>query len=90
MPNPQHLLKLQMTAQVVIELESHNNVLLLPLLALGNEVTPQVYEVEVLNDGIPQKRNVEIGSRNDVSVEVISGLKEGDKVIVGRSSETES
>lgn len=88
-PNPQHLLKLQMTAQVVIELESHKNVLLLPLLALGNEVTPQVYEVEVLNDGIPQKRNIEIGGRNDVSVEVIKGLQEGDKVIVGRSSDTE-
>ncbi|HHS2761821.1 TPA: macrolide transporter subunit MacA [Providencia alcalifaciens] len=88
-PNPQHLLKLQMTAQVVIELESHKNVLLLPLLALGNEVSPQVYEVEVLNGGVPQKRTVEIGSRNDVSVEIIKGLQEGDKVITNRSSDTE-
>lgn len=78
-----------MTAQVVIELESHKNVLLLPLLALGNEVSPQVYEVEVLNGGVPQKRTVEIGSRNDVSVEIIKGLQEGDKVITNRSSDTE-
>ncbi len=38
-PNPQHLLKLQMTAQVTIELESRKNVLLLPLSALSLEFT---------------------------------------------------
>ncbi len=89
-PNPQHLLKLQMTAQVTIDLESRNNILLLPLLALGNEVSPQTYEVEILKDGVPQKTTIEIGGRNDVSVEVLKGLSEGDKVIIGRNSDMES
>ncbi|OAT53321.1 macrolide transporter subunit MacA [Providencia heimbachae] len=88
-PNLQHLLKLQMTAQVIIELDSRKNVLLLPLSALGDEVSPQVYEVEVLKDDKAEKKQVEIGSRNDVYVEVVKGLDEGEKIIVGRSG-TES
>ncbi|MCW2258308.1 macrolide-specific efflux system membrane fusion protein [Providencia alcalifaciens] len=85
-PNPEHLLKLQMTAQVKIELESHKNVLLLPLSALGNEVSQFVYEVDVLNNENVEKRQIKIGSRNDVYIEVIDGLKEGEKVIISRSN----
>lgn len=87
-PNPQHLLKLQMTAQVKIDLESHKNVLLLPLSALGDEVSPQVYQVEVLDGEKAEKRQVKIGSRNDVQVEVIEGLKEGEQVVTGRNAES--
>ncbi|EKT61852.1 macrolide transporter subunit MacA [Providencia burhodogranariea DSM 19968] len=85
-PNPEQLLKLQMTAQVKIELESHKNVLLLPLSALGNEVSPLVYEVEILNGESAEKKQIKIGSRNDVYVEVIDGLKEGEQVIISRSN----
>lgn len=88
-PNPQHLLKLQMTAQVKIELDSRKNVLLLPLSALGDEISAQVYEVDVLQGQKAEKKHIEIGSRNDVYVEVIKGLNEGDKVIIGHSG-TES
>lgn len=87
-PNPQHLLKLQMTAQVKIDLESHKNVLLLPLSALGDEVSPQIYEVEVLQGEQAEKRQIKIGSRNDVYVEVTDGLKEGEQVITGRNAES--
>ncbi|EMN4131281.1 MULTISPECIES: macrolide transporter subunit MacA [Providencia] len=85
-PNPQHLLKLQMTAQVQIDLESHKDVLLLPLSALGTEVSPQVYDVEILNGENAEKRQIKIGSRNDIYVEVIDGLKEGEQVITSRST----
>lgn len=87
-PNPQHLLKLQMTAQVTIELESRKNVLLLPLSALGNEISPQTYEVDILQGNKVEKKHVEIGGRNDVYVEITKGLNEGDKVVIGHS-ETE-
>lgn len=85
-PNPEQLLKLQMTAQVKIELESHKNVLLLPLSALGDELSPLIYEVEVLNGESVEKRQIKIGSRNDVYIEVIDGLKEGEQVIISRSN----
>lgn len=84
-PNPQHLLKLQMTAQVKIELDSHQNVLLLPLSALGDEISPLSYEIEVLKEGKAEKKKIEIGSRNDVQVEILKGVDEGEKVIVGHS-----
>ncbi|MBQ0533218.1 macrolide transporter subunit MacA [Providencia huaxiensis] len=87
-PNPQHLLKLQMTAQVTIELDSRKNVLLLPLSALGNETSPQTYEVDVLQGNKVEKKQVKIGGRNDVYVEITKGLNEGDKVVIGHS-ETE-
>lgn len=77
-----------MTAQIKIDLESHKNVLLLPLSALGDEVSPQVYEVEVLNGEKVEKRQVKINSRNDVQVEVVEGLKEGEQVVTGRITES--
>lgn len=89
-PNPQHILKLQMTAQIKIELESHKDVLMLPLSSLGDEISPQVYEVEVLNGENIEKRQIKVGSRNDISIEVIDGLKEGDLVVTSRSSQLES
>lgn len=85
-PNPQHLLKLQMTAQVKIDLESYKDVLLLPLSALGEEISPQLYDVDVLNNGNVDKHQVKIGNRNDVYAEVLEGLKEGEQVITSRSS----
>ncbi|EJD6043168.1 MULTISPECIES: macrolide transporter subunit MacA [Providencia] len=84
-PNPQHLLKLQMTAQVKIELDSRKNVLLLPLSALGDQISPQTYEVDILQGNKAEKKQIEIGSRNDVYVEVVKGLNDGDKVIIGHS-----
>lgn len=85
-PNPQQLLKLQMTAQVKIELESRKNVLLLPLSALGNEIDAQTYNVSVLKDGKEEECQVKIGARNDVYIEIISGLNDGDEVITSSNS----
>lgn len=35
-----------------------------------------------------EKRQIKIGSRNDVYVEVTDGLKEGEQVITGRNAES--
>ncbi|MEG0279590.1 MAG: macrolide transporter subunit MacA [Morganella sp. (in: enterobacteria)] len=82
-PNPQHILKLDMTAQVTIALENRENVLKIPLAALGKDISPTEYEVEVLVDGQPQTRQVTLGTRNDVEAEVTKGLTEQDQVITG-------
>ncbi|OAT47408.1 macrolide-specific efflux protein [Proteus hauseri ATCC 700826] len=86
-PNDQHLLRLQMTAQVKILLENKANVLLIPLSALGDEESTNQYSVDVLVNGKPEKRVVKIGMRTDVYAEVLSGLNENDKVILGETSE---
>ena len=86
-PNVQHLLRLQMTAQVKILLEKKENILLIPLSALGDEEGINQYSVEILVNNKPEKRVVKIGMRTDVYAEVLSGLNENDKVILGETSE---
>lgn len=87
-PNDQHLLRLQMTAQVKILVENKKNILLVPLSALGEEVGVNEYNVDVLVNGKPEKRTVKIGIRTDVSAEVLSGLNENDNVILGEIEES--
>ncbi|WP_109398045.1 macrolide transporter subunit MacA [Proteus faecis] len=85
-PNEQHLLRLQMTAQVKILIENKKNVLLVPLSVLGDNAGINEYYVDVLVNGQPEKRTVKIGMRTDVYAEVLSGLKENDQVILGETS----
>ncbi|WP_118986313.1 macrolide transporter subunit MacA [Photorhabdus sp. CRCIA-P01] len=87
--NPQQLLRLQMTAQVKIQLDSYRDVLMIPLSALGKQITPTRYEVDVLNEGKEEKRDVTIGVRNDVNIQILSGLKEHEQVITERNEEVE-
>ncbi|RUT66185.1 macrolide transporter subunit MacA [Morganella morganii] len=82
-PNPQHVLKLDMTAQVTIALENRENVLKIPLAALGKEISPTEYEVQVLVNNQPETRQVTLGTRNDVEAEVVKGLAEHEKVVTG-------
>lgn len=87
-PNPQHVLKLDMTAQVTIALENRENVLKIPLAALGKEISPTEYEVQVLVNGQPETRQVTLGTRNDVEAEVVKGLAEHEKVVTGIDDST--
>jgi macrolide-specific efflux system membrane fusion protein len=83
-PNPDRLLRLQMTAQVSIQLTEVKQALAIPLSALGEALDTKRYQVMVLSGGKEEKRKVTIGIRNNVDVQVISGLKVGEKVIVSR------
>jgi len=82
-PNPQGVLRLEMTAQVHIQLSGVNNVLTIPLSALGDAVGDNRYNVRLLRNGEVKEREVTIGTRNDTDVEVVQGLAEGDEVITG-------
>lgn len=83
-PNPNGFLRLQMTAQVNIELAGVQQTLAIPLSALGDELAPNRYRVSILEQGKEVKREVVLGIRNDVDVQIVSGLQEGDAVIVSR------
>lgn len=82
-PNPQGVLRLEMTAQVHIQLSGVNNVLTIPLSALGDATGDNRYNVRLLRNGEVKVREVTIGTRNDTDVEVVKGLAEGDEVITG-------
>lgn len=84
-PNPQGVLRLDMTAQVHIQLTGVKNVLTVPLSALGESAGDNRYKVKVLRNGETREREVVIGARNDTDVVVVKGLEEGDEVVTSET-----
>lgn len=83
-PNPGHLLKTSMTAQVFIVQGQAKHALAIPVTALGEKAADGSYSVRVVGkDGIAQPRKITTGLNNNVNVQVLSGLAEGEKVVVG-------
>lgn len=85
-PNPDNKLRVSMTAQVSIVLNKVKNALCIPASALGDKQKDGRYTVKIVRDNIPETRSIRIGINNNVYVQVIDGLQEGDKVVVGDST----
>jgi macrolide-specific efflux system membrane fusion protein len=82
--NPDGTLRIDMTAQVSVMLKQAKGVLTIPSVALGPKTRDGQYMVRVADaDGMPTPRKVKIGINNGATAEVLSGLKEGEKVVVG-------
>jgi macrolide-specific efflux system membrane fusion protein len=81
--NPDHLLRIGMTAEVSIILDKADNVLTVPSSALSKG--PQGYTVKLYDpaSGTSTIQSVEVGLNNKVTAEIKSGLSEGDKVVTG-------
>lgn len=85
--NPDHKLRISMTAQVTIVLDEAKDVLTLPVTALGPKGPDGGYMVRVLGaDGKVEPKRIEVGLNNKVNVEIKSGLSEGDKVVTTAKS----
>ncbi len=69
-----------MTVNLDIGTDSKNNVLYLPYYLIQEENGDQY--VRLLEDGQKEKRTIETGLEGETRVEIISGLEEGEKVIV--------
>lgn len=83
-PNADHRLRIAMTAQVRIVLETAAGVLTVPVAALGPRNDQGGFEVRVLDArGHAQARSVQAGINNNVQVEIRQGLAEGDRVVIG-------
>jgi RND family efflux transporter MFP subunit len=72
-------LKSGMTTNMDIVTAEKNNILMIPARAIKYE--DSIRYVEVLNNGKPIKTIIKTGLENDQYVEVLEGLKEGDKII---------
>jgi len=82
--NPNHILRIGMTAQVTIVLNHSKGALLAPSQALTIvNKHDHIYSVPVLKHGHVQNIKVTIGINNKVNAEVLSGLRENDEIIVG-------
>ncbi|MBV4477679.1 macrolide transporter subunit MacA [Pseudomonas sp. B2M1-30] len=83
-PNPDHRLRISMTAQVRVVLDTAQSVLTIPVAALGPRNSDGSFPVRVLDaKGQAQARNVQTGINNNVKVQINEGLAEGDRVVIG-------
>lgn len=90
-PNPEHKLRIDMTAQVSIVASRADKTLTVPATALGARSKDGRYTVKVLEGeaGQAQKvsqRQVRVGLNNRVQAQVLEGLKEGERVVIGDAS----
>lgn len=74
-------LKPGMSAQVEIRVQECQGVLYVPMQAVSGSNGERVVHV-VVGSGTPQRRVVQTGQSNDEFIEIISGLEEGDVVLL--------
>ncbi|HAO81054.1 MAG TPA: efflux RND transporter periplasmic adaptor subunit [Verrucomicrobia subdivision 3 bacterium] len=83
-PNPNLELMPGMYATVVLKVEKHLQALAVPTEAVAGEKTPTVYVVNRNNQ--IEERAVKLGLETADRYEVLSGLDEGDLVVIGNRS----
>jgi RND family efflux transporter MFP subunit len=84
-PNPTRILKPGMYAEAKLTLERKNDALVVPLQALdqtGNQATILLVD----HDNKIQQRTITLGLQTASDAEVVSGLNEGDRVVVSDRS----
>src|SRR5271154_462959 len=84
-PNPNLELVPGMYATVVLNVEKHLQALAVPTEAISGEKIPMVYVVN--HDNQIEERAVKLGLEMPDKYEVLSGLREGDLVIVGNRAQ---
>ena len=85
-PNTTNKLKVSMTTQVVIVLNQARQALSIPVSALGGKQKDGRSTVKVLVGDVAESRTIRTGISNNVQVQVLEGLREGEKVVVGDST----
>jgi macrolide-specific efflux system membrane fusion protein len=87
-PNPEHRLRISMTAQVGVLLGAARQALSVPAAALGEKAPDGRYAVCVLSaDDEVSLRQVSIGLNNNVKAEVRDGLTAGERVVIGDTAQ---
>jgi membrane fusion protein, macrolide-specific efflux system len=82
-PNPDHRLRISMTASVTIILDEARNVLTLPSSLVSRQGPDGGTMVMVYDPTTEETRpaRVEVGLNNNITAEIVSGLSEGDQVV---------
>jgi HlyD family secretion protein len=73
-----------MTANLTIIVESRENVLFVPLRAIRTQGTQRSVTVQYKGQSIPVP--VTVGLTNDQSAEILTGLQEGDVVVINQTT----
>ncbi|NUF28250.1 efflux RND transporter periplasmic adaptor subunit [Gilliamella sp. ESL0254] len=85
--NPDHILRISMTAQVYIVLSEAKDVLTIPSQAVQKKLSNNKAIVYLLNKNKEiEEHEVILGIDNNINVEIKSGIKEGDIVVVSSTN----
>ncbi len=87
-PNEQGKLAIGMTTQNTIEINSADNVLIIPSTAIKKQGGKSVVRVQGA-DGQAKDQEITVGLKDSMHTEVKSGLKAGDKVVLSEMSAAE-
>ncbi|OGT35144.1 MAG: hypothetical protein A2W28_01950 [Gammaproteobacteria bacterium RBG_16_51_14] len=81
--NPERELMTRMSAQVFFVITFAQDVIIAPMSALQpvNEKSGRYHVTVIGDDGVQADREVQVGISNRVSAEIISGLKEGERIV---------
>lgn len=85
-PNADNTLKVSMTTQVAIVLNQVKQALCIPISALGERQKDGKATVRVLTGEREETRTICTGISNNVQIQVLDGLREGEEVIIADSS----
>jgi len=80
-PNPDHDLGIQMSAQVFFVHAAAKDAVIVPVAALMEKGSAST--IRVIKDGAVEQRTVSVGVRNRVQAQILSGLDVGEEVAVG-------
>lgn len=81
-PNPDNALRISMTAQVNLLRDAVKDTLLVPVQATKKDADGKTYVEIPDQDNKPVKRAITTGISDSVDIQVLSGLKAGEKVIL--------
>lgn len=85
-PNPRRVLMPGLYAEATLALERRQDALVVPVQALNHEANNQTTVFVVNGNGELEDRPVQVGLTTANDAEIVSGLKEGDKVVVSDRS----
>ena len=86
-PNNDGKLRIGMTTQNVIYVESAEDVLTVPSIAVKGNANDKY--VEILTEQGTQKRPIKVGISDGLNVAVLQGVQEGEKVVIAAMSSAE-
>ncbi|MDU4093037.1 MAG: efflux RND transporter periplasmic adaptor subunit [Pantoea sp.] len=84
-PNPQHRLRISMSAEVHIVLGERQHALVIPATAIDHIDGKTSVQVLDANQQVT-RRQVMVGLNDNVEAEIVSGLKAGEKVVLSQRS----
>lgn len=85
--NEDRALLSEMTVSVQIEVSEAKGVLAVPVAALGAKTIDGMYELDVVEEhGKIAQKQVRVGVTNGAKVQVLDGIKAGDKVVIERTA----